>query len=169
MNETPPEIRSFAHPSSVGNTGTASSTQTSTRDPGSPRKTEDFWSMSWNWKARRSGRKSPSSWRAGQKTHLRIDLTCFWGHKSALRAISLRNASFGFVSVDSCYRRDSWTAWNSTLLSTPPTPPISLGKKLFPLIMAVETLSYPLSATILRCRTRWVSSYVTTVRWGSHL
>lgn len=87
MNGTPPGIRSFARPSSAENTGTASSIQTYTRDPGHPKKTGDFWSMYWNYKERRSGRRLPSSWQAGQKTHSKIDLTCSWGLRSAPREI----------------------------------------------------------------------------------
>lgn len=167
MRETPPGIKFLGHQSSAGNIGTASSTRTSIRDPGRLRRTADCWSMSWNLRVRRSGRKSPSSWLAGQKTHLKTGSTFSWGHRNEPLATSLRSDLSGSASADSCLRRDSRTDWNSIPPSTPHTPLNS--RRHFHLKMAVETRSCQLSATVLRCKVQWVSSCATTTLWGSSL
>ena len=91
MNETPPKTRSFAHPSSAGNIGTASSTPTSTKDPGLLRKIEGCLNMFWNLRAPRSGHRSPSSWQGELKMPSKTDLIYSWVLRRKHQEIWLKN------------------------------------------------------------------------------
>ena len=97
---TPFPTRSLEAPSSAGSTGTATSTPTSKKGPGSSTRTSNCWSWSETTMAKRSGRKLFTPSREEQKTHSKIGTPSSLTNKKNIANLNKKNLSLKIVCSD---------------------------------------------------------------------
>ncbi len=122
MKKTHPRTRCLGLPSNVENIGIVSWTPIFTKALGRSNRTKNCSNMSSSFSARRNGLRSPSSWRAEQKTLWRIGLTFCWILRERSQANFHKRGFSKSASTGSCSRK------GSSIQGSTCTPPFYLSR-----------------------------------------